>query len=214
MDFNDVFILECFADPVDKELFNTYNIPSLKDFNLSARWQFLKKEEYIIEDPNDTSNLILSVKGKDFLEQLQNPQPLMSARVVVIDLSKTPDNEFEEWWKAFPASTAWTSDDGNTKFIGSRALRNLRKADAKKRYLKLLNQGLIHDELLGSLKYEIKLKKVDSIKKNTNQMEYFKGMEAYLNSERYLLYVENYRDNPGFITGTGIQSKKQNVTDI
>jgi hypothetical protein len=220
MDFNDLFILECFKHKEDKQFFDLFTIPSLKDFNLSTRYQFLKKNEYLVEDPNDTSRLILSVKGQDFLNEISLPDAVYDARenttisVKIIDFSKTPDESFEEWWKLFPTTPAWTSVDKKVSFTGSRSLKNLKKADAKKRYLKLLNQGLKHEELLGSLKYEIKLKRVDSLKKNANQMEYFKGMESYLNQERYLLFIDNFKDNPDFVKDVEIKSKKQNVTDI
>lgn len=215
MDFNDLFILECFESPQDREYFNMFTIPSLKHFNLSSRYQFLKKSDFLVEDPNDVSKIILSLKGKDILDQFRSQGPLINTRVVVMDLSKSEEEMFEEWWKVYPTTTAWTSDDKVTKFVGSRALKNLRKADAKKRYLKLLNQGLKHEVLLGSLKYEIKMKKMDSLKKNQNQMDYFKGMESYFNQERYLLYADLYEENPGFIKGQEkILSKQKNVTDI
>jgi hypothetical protein len=219
MDFNHLFILECFHYPEDREFFNTYTIPSLRDLNLSTAYQFLKKNEYLVEDPNDSTRLIISVKGQDFLLNCMNntvePPVIQLTGVYTGRIQLKSDEEcFEEWWKAFPTSPAWKSDDGNTIFAGSRTLKNLRKAEAKKRYLKLLNQGLKHEDLLGSLLYEIKLKKVDSIKKNQNQMEYFKGIESYLNQERYLLYVDAFKENPAFVQSEKIKGKKANVTDI
>lgn len=219
MDFNHLFILECFGNKEDREFFNMYTIPSMKDFTMSTAYQWLKKNEYLTEDPNDSSRIIISVKGQDTLNELYlSPTavgPKQSATVIMVNFGKTPDECFEEWWKAFPTSPAWKSDDGNTIFAGSRTLKNLRKEEAKKRYLKLLNQGLKHNELLGSLLFEIKLKKVDSIKKNANQMDYFKGMESYLNQERYLLYVDSYIDNPSWVDKTtSVKGKKANVTDI
>lgn len=216
MDFNDLFILECFAYKEDRDYLKMYTIPSMKDFNLSTRFQTLKKRELIVEDPNNSAEMILSLKGQDVLDQILHPEPLTSAKVVIMDMSdKTDDEKFEEWWKHYPTSPAWKTEDGNTVFAGSRTLKNLRKAEAKKRYLKLLNQGLKHDELLGSLLFEIKLKKLDSVKKNQNQMEYFKGMESYFNQERYLLFIDSYRDNPTWVNKiTSIKGKKQNVIDI
>ena len=214
MDFNDLFILECFYYKIDKEFFDVYTIPSMQDFNLSARYQFLKKNEYLIEDPNDTSKMIISVKGQDLYDLLSNPEPITIHSIVVDCADKTPDDNFEEWWKTFPTTTSWVTDDKNTKFIGSRNIKNLTKANAKVKYLKLLNQGLKHEDLLGSLKYEIALKKLDSIKKNANQMEYFKGMESYLNQERYLAFIDTYKDMSTSVVNGEIKSKSKNVTDI
>lgn len=213
MDFNDLFILECFQTREDMEYIELYVIPSMEDFTMSSRFQFLKREEYLVEDPNDTSKLILSMKGKTLLEELTKTS-ITSTKEVVIDLGKSSEECFEEWWKTYPTTTAWRTDDGNISFTGSRHLKGL-KAKAKEKYLKLLNQGLKHEELLGSLKYEIKMKKLDSIKKNANQMEYFKGMDSYFNSERYLQHIEDYRNNPDFVKGEeGKVKKRRNVTDI
>ena len=219
MDFNDLFILECFYNQDDKKFFEMYQIPSMVDFNLSVRFQFLKKNEFLVEDPNDTSKFILSVKGTNFIEELKMPDPLIvngaTYQMVMLDLGKTPEEQFEEWWKAYPTTCAWASDDGSVKFLGSRNLKNLTKPKAKVRYLKLLNQGFKHEELIGALRYEIKLKKLDSIKKNANQMEYFKGMESYFNTDRYSAHIEDFRNNPDFAKAEEkIKSKKQNVTDI
>ena len=196
-----------------------FTIPSIKDFNLSSRFQFLKKADYLVEDPNDTDKIILSVKGKNLVEELLysvESKPFVSTMPMIqptIKVVYSEDEMFEEWWKTFPSTTAWMSDDKKTKFTGSRALRSLKKADAKKRYVKLLNQGLKHEDLIGGLKYEIKSKKLDSIKKGVNQMEYFKGMEAYFNSERYMIYLDSFKDYPDFVNDD-IKSKTRNVTDI
>jgi len=220
MDFNDVFILECFYYKEDREHFNLYTIPSIKDFNLSARYQFLKKNEYLVEDPNNTDSMMLSIKGQDLMESLMSPneEPLTNARVVVINNDKTPEECFEEWWKVYPTNTSWQTADKKTKFTGGRVLKNIVKAKAKKMYIKLLNQGLKREELIGSLKYEIKMKKLESLKKGINQLDFFKGMESYLNQERYLLFLDNYRDNPDFVKdesgGASVKSKVSNVKDI
>lgn len=220
MDFNDVFILECFYYKEDREHLSLFTIPSLKDFNLSTRYQFLKKNEYLVEDPNNTDQMMLSVKGQDLMDSLMSPneEPLTNARVVVINNDKTPEECFEEWWKVYPTNTSWQTADKNTKFAGGRVLKNIVKAKAKKMYVKLLNQGLKHEELIGSLKYEIKMKKLESIKKGINQLDFFKGMESYLNQERYLLFLDNYRDNPDFVKdesgGASVKSKVSNVKDI
>jgi hypothetical protein len=221
MDFNDLFILECFQYPEDKELLDIFNIPSLQDFNISARFQFLEKNEYLVKDPNDISKTIISVKGKSLIEDLLLPDSIITPEgntisVEMIDFGKTDEEKFEEWWKNYPTTVAWKSDDGNSIFVGSRNLKNLTKVKAKERYLKLLNQGLSHEELLGSLRYEIKMKKLDSIKKGANQMESFKGMESYFNSERYLQHIEDYKADPSFVKGeeAKVKSRRKNVTDI
>lgn len=222
MDFNDLFILECFLYKEDKQFFEMFTIPSLKDFNLSTRFQYLKKNEYLVENPSDISKLMISVKGEDLLLELKtntdsvNIGNNMSSKIVLLDFSKTPEEKFEEWWKTYPTNGTWTTDDKLTKFISSRNMKNLRKPIAKERYLKLLNQGLKHEDLIGALKYEIKLRKLDSIKKKENQMEYFKGMESYLNQSKYMDYIDLYKQNVQFTESEDKLNSKntKNVTDI
>jgi hypothetical protein len=214
LDFNDLFLLECFYYQEDRNLLRSYTIPSLKDYTLSSRFQHLKKMEYLVDDPNNTNNIIISVKGKNIIEALIVGKLVSSLDITPTEINK--DDLFEEWWKLYPTTPGWSNDDKTISFIGSRNLKNLRKAEAKKRYLKLLNQGLVHDELVGSLKYEMKIKKLDSIKKNANQMEYFKGMDSYFNSERYLQHIDDYKRDPDFVKDENgkIKSRKSNVKDI
>lgn len=216
MDFNHLFILECFLNKEDIKFIEMYTIPSIKDFNMSSAFQWLKKNEYLVENPSNNDKLILSLKGQDLMDNLMSPneEPLTNTQVVIVTTGKTHEECFEEWWKTYPSSTSWKSDDGNTIFSGSRNLKTLRKPAAKVRYLKLLNQGYKHEDLLGSLLYEIKLKKLDSIKKNENKMDYFKGLEAYLNQEAYLSFMDEYKANPDFVKTEQIKGKKSNVTDI
>lgn len=214
LDYNHIFILESFNDPDDLEQLRRFELPNLKFLSLSTAYQHLAKNDFLVQDPNDSEKLMLSVKGKNVLEDLQVSRKQGSLEFAVIDVSKTPEEQFEEWWKAFPTTPRWKSDDGTMTFTGSRTLRNEVKATAKKKYLKLLNQGLKHEDLMGALAFEIKEKKTDSIKKNQNQMEFFKGMQSYFNSERYLMYMEKYKEDPGYVTGTSVLGKKQNVKDI
>lgn len=216
LDFNAIFILECFLHKEEKQFFDMFEVPSIKDFFISAGYQALQKSQYLVKDPNNSDKIIISTKGKELLADMQLAL-LGQSKVVVSPTApktKTPEECFEEWWKAYPTTPAWKSDDGK-EFIGSRSLKNLTKAKAKEKYLILLNQGLKHEELLGGLQYEIKLKKIDSVKKNENQMDFFKGMESYLNQGRYLLFIDSYRDNPDFVTEKKtIIARRKNVVDI
>jgi hypothetical protein len=217
LDFNCLFILECYKER--NEFLKLYDIPSLNDLTISSAHQYLKKEEYIVEDPHDSDKLIISVKGTAFLSTIQDwglksINEVQGASFVVAEVTK--DELFEEWWNMYPTTPKWETDDKVTKFLGSRNLKNITKSKAKTNYLKLLNQGLKHEDLLGALKYEIKLKKLDSIKKKENQLEYFKGMESYFNTNRYMLFIEGYKQDPSFVDDvqSKVKSKKLNVTDI
>src|SRR5690348_16059265 len=76
LDFNDLFILECFYHEDQKQFFEMYEIPSMKDFNISSRYQSLKKMKLLVTTPGDNSKVIISVKGKDLLEELYLPEEI------------------------------------------------------------------------------------------------------------------------------------------
>lgn len=213
VDYNDLFILECYNSN-DLSSLKVFNIPSIEDFTMSSRFQYLLKEEYLVEDYNDSNKIIISTKGRDLLEAVSFATVSKSGSIQAVLVFADPDVYFEEWWKTFPTTAKWETDDGLLKFTGSRTLKTLTKKKAKEKYLKLLNQGLAHKDLLGSLKYEIKIKKLDSIKKGVNQLEFFKGMESYFNTERYLVHIDDYRKDPAFVDNVTTNSKSKNVTDI
>ena len=216
LDFNHLFILECYKHPEDREFLNEFKIPSLRDISLSMAHQFLIKEQYLVVDPENSEKYIISVKGDEFLNSVSGVTfgPFIQGPLIDITPTKTLDDKFEEWWKLYPRTGSWETED-KKKYISSRNLKNLKKEKAKEKYLALLNQKLSHEELIGGLKYEIKLKKLDSVKTNSNKMEYFKGMESYLNSQQYLNFMEEFRANPGFVDDThDIKGRKLNVKDI
>lgn len=144
----------------------------------------------------------------------------VSVTNITLDNYKDFDGYFEEWWKLYPTTGSWSYHDSNNvkkSFISSRNLKTIRKEDARKKYFKILNSGVEHKKVINALKYEIKLKKLDSIKTNSNKMEYFKGMESYLNQERYNIYGEMYLNNPGFVDTEELIINKinpKNITDI
>ena len=214
--FDHLFILECYKYPEDGDFIKEFKIPSLKDILMSMAHQLLVKEEYLVVDPADSEKFMISVKGETFLNNLQDVPGVQgnifvaSSKMLISD-----DDRFEEWWKLYPRTGSWETEDKAKKYISSRNLKNLKKESAKKKYLVLLNQNLSHEELIGGLKYELKLKKLDSVKTNSNKMEYFKGMESYLNSQQYLNFMEEFKANPGFVEDThDIKGRKLNVKDI
>lgn len=211
LDLNDLFILESYLSEEGRKSIEDLQLPNINYWTISVRHQYLRKEEYLVQDPEDTSRLKLSVRGEALLNYFYS-EIIYESPFEEVGRTTSSEHKFEEWWKTYPTTTAWTSQD-KKKFIGSRNLKNLTKAKAKVRYLQLLNQGLKHEDLLGGLKYELKLMKEDSIKKNENKLDFFKGMESYFNQERYLTYIDHYRKNPSFVEDEEVK-KSKNVTDI
>ena len=87
-------ILEFYNNDQQKFLHEVFTIPSLKDFNISCRYQFLKANEYLTTDPNDNSKIIISEKGKAFLKVVYQ-EPVEVTQVTVV--TEEHDKMFEEW---------------------------------------------------------------------------------------------------------------------
>lgn len=94
LDYNDLNILEFYNNDQQKFLHEVFTIPSLKDFNISCRYQFLKANEYLTTDPNDNSKIIISEKGKAFLKVVYQ-EPVEVTQVTVV--TEEHDKMFEEW---------------------------------------------------------------------------------------------------------------------
>ncbi len=102
-------------------------------------------------------------------------------------VNKTAEQLFEEWWAEYPKTTNWNS--GARVFQGDRALK-IKKQQCREKYIKILNEGFDHQDLVKALKYEIKIKKEMSIKSGVNKMEYMKSTESYLNARVFENFIE------------------------
>lgn len=202
---DDLFMIDCFYHKVTSIMEEYF---SDKMNILLSHLQYLHRIGIIVEDPNDEDSYILGKKGESIYEEIISG-PNFSVSVKTNNTSI--DVLFEDWWKLYPATDDW-KDDNNKHWIGTRGLKT-KKAECKKKYLKILNQGISHEQMCGALKYEIKTKKEQTVKTNDNKMQYFKGIEAYLNAQTYNSWIEMYKNNPNYIEDTKIRTR-QNVTDI
>mgnify|MGYP007011030561 CR=1 FL=1 len=225
----DVFILSCYyynrVDIVNEYL---YTDLGFRNKEVDTSIVKLSSKGLLISDP-DINKICISPSGKKLYSSLEDmKEPEVSKLSDFLKSNKREINNedleksFEEWWKTFPTTGTWSYIDKNgskKSFFSSRHMKNLRKDEAKKRYIKIINnKNILPEDLLGSLKYELKIKKLDSIKTGTNKLEYLKGMESYLNQEIYLNYLDFYKSNVSFINSDNLQEKENksavNVTDV
>lgn len=126
----------------------------------------------------------LTVLGRELLSALSiNKSP----RDVVGKTRKEADDDFEVWWKIYPATDALTL---NNKVVGgSRGLRQ-KKEDCRKKFNEILLEGEHSAEDLNrALKREITAKRNQSSMENENKMRYMQNTATYLNQKTYENFI-------------------------
>lgn len=193
------FVLECLYNG-NYELLDIYD-NDFSDERIIGLYNTLDRKNLIIEDPNKTTHYIISIDGKHFYEMLN-----LLASGEKVDNKITPRKiraeGFEEWWNLYPSNSKWKDINTGTEFTEARPLRT-GKDQCRKKYDILINSGVVtHRQLIDCLKYEIKSRKLDSLKLGKNQMTFMKGSLSYLNNDAYLAYIDEIKNKPEFIIGS------------
>ena len=158
----------------------------------------LQRKGYIIEDPNMVTHYIISVDGKNLFEKLLS---YSQGKVFKgnFNTKKTKEESFMEWWNLYPLNSKWKDSLTGKDFYETRALR-IDKTKCKAKYDQIINSGTItHIEMINCLKYEVKGRKIESIKTGDNKLAWMKGSLSYLNQEAYMAYLPLTRTNPEYI---------------
>jgi len=101
---------------------------------------------------------------------------------------KVARSDFDDWWEAYPTTDEFKM--GNKLFKGSRALR-IGTEKCRLLYNKIIDEGkYTKEDLIGALKYEVKMRKSNSLKKNSNDLSWMKSSEPYLNQQAFDAFVE------------------------
>jgi hypothetical protein len=155
-------------------------IESISDIlKVKGYLQTLVRKDYLTEENKITE------KGKELYEKLVSDSKDLD--YIPKPVSKSKEQLFEEWWAEYPKTTHWNS--GTRIFNGDRGLK-IKKQQCRDKYIKILNEGFDHTDLVKALKYEIKLKKELSIKQGVNKMEYMKNTESYLNARVFENFID------------------------
>jgi len=198
LNMEQVFILECIYKG-DASLLNTYSDNFESERAAGLLIGLVRKD--FVHYKHESQEYILTIDGHeyyDFLVGLANGN--RAGGLKVIGIAKGIRKEgFEEWWALYPANSKWEDKNTGTKFSEIRPLRT-GKEQCKKKYDNLINnRHVTHRELIDCLKYEIKARKIDSLKNNKNQLCFMKNSLSYLNQEAYLSYIDEVKNNPGYI---------------
>ena len=187
-----IFILECLYNN-NYELLSVYDEEFSSDKAISM-YMKLERKGYIVKDPEFVKAYIISVDGKELFEKLVSMSKYKYSHTTI---KKTKEDLFNEWWNLYPLHSKWKY--GNQDFFHMRGLR-VDKVKCRKKYSEIINSGVVtHQQLIDCLKYEIKSRKLESIRTSDNKLAFMKGSLAYLNQEAWIPYLSLVEAEPEFL---------------
>lgn len=205
LNYDHMFILNCLYNK-EYGLLDIYDEEFTNEKALN-HYQTLERKGFIVRDPNMVTYYIISVSGKEYFEHLLkmsysddvNDSDITIGAFNTTNTKKNRTEQFNEWWNLYPSTSKWTDQISKLVFSDTRPLR-IAKDQCRKKYDSILNTGVVtHENLMDCLRYEIKSRKLDSIKKQTNQLCYMKGSLSYLNQNAYMAFMDLIKTNPDFI---------------
>lgn len=132
---------------------------------------------YDINNQNffDVRNMFLSDKGEKIIEILSGIKIDKQIKIV------SSEKDFEEFWNTFPSTDKWEN------FSATRSLRQ-DKEGTRKKYNKLISEGVNPTDILDGLKYQIQLFKRNSTLTD-NKLTYFQASSTWLHQKTYGEYL-------------------------
>jgi len=121
----------------------------------------------------------ISVKGLSLLNSMEE--------IGNIPTKAIKSDKFEEWWKAYPSTDAFSID--GTNFIGTQSKR-IKKDVCKKTFNKLINEGITAEDIINATQYHFEQAKKLSVKKNENKLSFIANSERYLRERMFEPYIE------------------------
>jgi hypothetical protein len=118
---------------------------------------------------------------------------------------KAERSDFDDWWDVYPTTDHFVM--GTKTFKGTRALR-INTEKCRLVFNQIINEGkYTKDDLIRALEYEIKMRKSNSLRKNSNELSWMKSSEPYLNQKAFDAFVKLSKE-------TKVQSAPVGSTDI
>jgi hypothetical protein len=165
-----IFILKLLEQNADLE---SLKINSAK---IDIMCMTLMRKGYITEENK------LTVSGIELITFVDDKH------AVEIIKKKPIASEFDEWWKEYPASDIFIYK--GVKFMGSRAFK-VKKDDCRIQFNKIVNEGEVTAlQLIAALKFDVLVKKEESIKARTNKLMYMQNSLTYLNQRTFEGFIE------------------------
>lgn len=138
--------------------------------------------------------LISSTGDKLTTEGIELLKFIESSEEKKIVKRKPANNEFEEWWKAYPGTDTFTHK--GRRFTGSRGLKK-DKEECRIKFDKILLEGEhTASQLIQALEFDVLQKKENSLKSGSNRLTYMQSSITYLNQRSYEPFIELLKENP------------------
>lgn len=174
LDLNGLFVLECFHQGTDITM-------HIKSSKIEAWKQGLIRKGFITDSGGLTSS------GQEILRSIKEGTKLEVGKLKLSSQDAT--DAFELWWNNYPSTDIFTHK--GRKFSGSRGLK-VKKEECKLKFKRILNEGkYTAEQLIAALKYEVMLKKENSVKEGENKMRYMQNSLTYLNQGTFENFMQS-----------------------
>ena len=101
---------------------------------------------------------------------------------------KVERSDFDDWWETYPSTDEFTM--GTKLFRGSRGMRP-NKEKCRLMFNKIIDEGVhTKEDLIRALKYEVAMRKSNSLRKNSNELSWMKSTEPYLFQRAFGDFIE------------------------
>ena len=173
-DLNMVFMLKMIEEQIDLSalLNESAKMGSLK--------QTLIRKGLIFENEDKLTTL-----GKELLVFIDSKEEKKYVK------KKVDVSDFSLWWEAFPLKD--TFEYKGRSFTGCRSLRQ-NKDECRLKINKILLEGeYTITDLVNALKYDVIMKKEQSVKTGSNKLTYMQNSATYLGQRSYEVFIEEGR---------------------
>lgn len=155
---------------------------------VQAAIQFLQRKSFLTEKLEITVSGKALIEGSFFKESSYVFSKLKEVRSNI-------EEDFEAWWNEYPNSDRF--EHKGKKFEGHRIFK-VKKEFCKKLFIKIINEGkYTAEDLIRSLRFEIKLKKDESVRKSDNVLRFLRNTHTYLTNATFESFVEDSKDWQG-----------------
>jgi len=128
-----------------------------------------------------TNEYVLTISGNELLEFINSP-------IVKLTKTKPPEDYFNTWWNEFPGNDKFSI--GNIDFTPTRSFK-VKKEDCRIKFNAILNEGeYTAEQLINALKYDVNMKKENSLKKRENQLKYLQNSFTYLHQRSFEGFID------------------------
>lgn len=106
-------------------------------------------------------------------------------------IKKVRSEGFEKWWTTYPSTNMFVYK-GKT-FAGTQN-KKIKKEDCKRLFQKIVNEGILSEDIIGATEYHFQVAKDISFKERKNQLSYIANSERYLREKMFQPYIVLYKN--------------------